>query len=326
MGQVPGVSAGANYQVRVRAQIGSNASAWSNLCLIKVLPSPLGASTLQASACGKTLSKYQQINAVGVPGANTYTFAFYSDAACIALVDSFSFNRPYLILANDAPSMAAGTYYVKVKASRKYNTTQWAWGTFGAACQLNIADFSTVPNTRLIYAHRNATLALTQRASTVAVTGANSYTFAFYTDENCQNIAGTYTRISNQLLLSSTGLSGTFYVRTKAAIGPLAGAYGIADRLSIGNAASRSVSEERPETAAFSAYPSPSEGMLTIQYDVDDEVWLTVYAGSIEVRNLHFEKGINTALDLSECPNGLLILKAVHANGHTVTQKVVLSR
>jgi hypothetical protein len=131
---------GQNYQVSVRARIGTLWGNFSTVCNIGLIPDPaisgIPPTQLVTSNCGRlnyTLSN--SIAATSVSNATAYDFEFYQGGNLIAVRTT---STRVCALAQVSPSLQAGqTYQVRVRAKISGVT-----GPFGAFCTIGIISGS----------------------------------------------------------------------------------------------------------------------------------------------------------------------------------------
>jgi hypothetical protein len=135
----PTLQWGTQYNVRVRAYIGTTAGTYGNICLIGTIADPaLGvpATQLRSVDCGKlnfTLTSNMAANPVA--GATQYEFEF-SDVNTLAVVATRLQTSATLNIANVVPALQAGMQY-NVRVRAYINTFV---GNYGAVCLIGIAN------------------------------------------------------------------------------------------------------------------------------------------------------------------------------------------
>jgi hypothetical protein len=136
----PALQWGTQYNVRVRAYIGSTAGTYGNVCLIGIIPDPavfgVPNTKLRTADCGKlNFALNSNMAADAVAGATQYEFEFRNPSngnlVATRLQTSATLNA-----ANVSPALQAGTQY-NVRVRAHINTFV---GNYGTICLIGFVS------------------------------------------------------------------------------------------------------------------------------------------------------------------------------------------
>jgi hypothetical protein len=328
MNVIPALQWGTQYQVRVRAYVGTRIAEWGNTCLIGFIQDPIltgiGNTSLVASSCSnQNLSQIGTISCTSVSGANQYEFEFRSTGGVLYATRISSNTTCALSTLN--PLLNWGTQYkVRVRAA-----ISGIWGQFSTECTIGLVQDPAifgVPNTQLRSQDCGRTnLSLSSSIIASSVTGASSYEFEFRESSNPLVTYANRIQASTTLNLSviSPALqAGTTYeVRVRAKIGNVWGNFGNACLISLASGSRYDSSNEsdnssEQSTAPLSIVPNPSMDAFRFSNPNNgDPILFEIFDLSgklIEVGNLSDGESLNLGHDYAP---GVYILRAIHKSG-----------
>ncbi len=223
--QIPGITYGTTYMVRVAVKMGGVWGAYGAACTITtpVLSSnSIPKTAITASFCGATLTALDtKIGATPISMATGYRFEITA-AGVTTVYNATTYN----FRLSDVGVAAYGTSY----AIRVAALVNGVYGNYGTSCSISTPTLSTstIPTTSVIPSYCGTTLAtLDTKIGAIPVTAASGYRFEITT-------AGGTTVYDSSLYnfrLADTGVAAygtTYAIRVAVKINGVWGAYGAA--------------------------------------------------------------------------------------------------
>lgn len=333
----PAIQWSTQYQVRVRAYVGTTAGPFGQTCTIGTIANPNGVvpnTQLRAFDCGNaSLSLASSIQAVAVTGATKYEFQFSVGSTVVStkLQTSLQCN-----LGSMNPALSWGTTY-SVRVRAYIGTTQ---GNYGTACNITICpdpNIFGVPTTKLVTAScgRLNFNRSTGQCQADAVTGANFYIFEFL--QNNVLIASRTSSNRNCVFNAvSPALSSlqTYQCRVKAVIAGVTGNPGAVCTIGfVSGSRYEDPSEEMMTEGELAGpvlevtpMPNPFQGQTMIQVKAQSEnLQLRIYDLGGKLVSDERINGTNQYFVGGSLRKGVYILEVSDTFGNISRQKLIKS-
>lgn len=328
LANVPGISYGTSYNVRVRAKVGGIWGVFGTSCKVTVLQGQF-TTKLYKHFCGFTTGNLTStIYCEYVPGAEDYEYLFVHSASGYSRTVQRGSSLTNISLAL-VPGISYGkTYDVTVRAK-----VAGVWGNYGSVCQVTVLDgqFTTKLYNQfcgLTTNNLNANLYCDQ------VIGAEDYEYLFeHTASGFSQVfrrstvsGGTLTWIRlNWIPGITTGK--TYNVKVKAKVAGVWGNYGTVCTVTV-NSTKFEPSESDTLINDMKIFPNPFSDIITIQLETLQSTSYTMEIFDIAGRLILSENGYtNTGLyertkDFSNYEKGIYLVK-VQMGSEVKTLKLI---
>jgi hypothetical protein len=338
LNSVNGLQWNTQYNVRVRAYIGTLAGSYSVACLIGITPNPnivVPSTKLRTNDCGKLnfgLGNFLVADAVS--GANQYEFEVRDVNTNAFIANKIQASNG--LYFNTIPQLQWGTQY-KVSVRARISTT---WGTFGTPCIIGFIcnpAICGVPTTNLRTSDCGKLNFNFSTGLVVASTVYGATLYEFEITDLTTNAVSVQSRTTMNLVFNTVvpALQNNrqYSIKVRATISGVVGTYGSACTIGFVSGSREGLEAEEMNAEEIlnenifniNVYPNPfnQQATLFIQSSKSDKAQVQIFD---MVGNLVWNEQVSTNINVSignDFATGTYIVKVLNENGEQAMHRMV---